>query len=101
MFRCVKHQRTVQAACHLRDRKGIFQAMPNVPVSIKEARDAYDCCHSPMGASNPSYNLFMVDSEMVEKYVHIVEDMENTYLRSKPLLKIQFGPFVLFITKIA
>lgn len=87
--------------CHTRDMKGIFQAHPNVPISIQEAKDAYDCCHSRLGASNPSYNLFMVDAEMVEKYVHIVEDLEDTYMRSTPLLKMSLGPFVLYITKSA
>lgn len=97
----LSNRRSVVAKCHTRDKKGIFQARSDVPVSIRDAKDAYDCCHSHLGASNPSYNLFMVDSEMVEKYVHIVSDLEDNYLRSTPLLKLQIGPYILYITQTA
>lgn len=89
-----------------RERKGIFQADPDIPISIQEARDAYNCCrmpHDPLNYTNPSYTIFSVDGEMVEKYIDIVEELEWMYVKTKletdPAKKITIGPFTIYITR--
>lgn len=97
--------RVVACDCS-RDKMGIFQVTPNLPVSISQARSAYEVCRTPYDAlnyTNPSYTVFGVDGEMVEKYIDIVETLEATYVRSvvssDPGIKINIGPFSIFITK--
>lgn len=89
-----------------RDHKGIFQTDPEIPISISEAREAYNCCrmpHDPLNYTNPSYNIFGVDGEMVQKYIDIVEELEwmyeKTKLETEPAKKIIIGPFVIYITR--
>lgn len=93
-------QRRVMAACSNRDRKGIFQLDSEIPISIAEARDAYDVCRSIVhhgDYSSSSYNIFRVDGEMVERYINIVEDLENMYIKTKirtePAKIFRLGPF--------
>lgn len=95
----------VARKCYLRDKKGIFQLDPDIPISIAEARDAYNCCktsYDPLNYVNPSYMIFSVDGEMVEKYIDTVEFMESMYVRTKLATeqpkKIRIGPFTIYIT---
>lgn len=80
--------------------------MPDIPVSISQARDAYEVCrtpYDPLNYINPSYEVFGVDGKMVEKYIDIVQNMEAAYVRSviasDPGIKLTIGPFTIFITK--
>jgi hypothetical protein len=98
-------QRSLVRCSSSRDKKGIFQLHPDIPISIAEARDAYNCCavsHDPLNYVNPSYLVFGVDGEMVEKYLDTVEYMESMYIRTKLATeqpkKIRIGPFTIYIT---
>ena len=86
--------------------KPIFQSrrFPRY-VSIQEARDAYETCRRIHDREDrmSTYEVFGVDGETVEKYLHTVEAMsaslDNTeryeqFLRCK---YIRIGPFHIFI----
>jgi hypothetical protein len=81
-----------------RERKGIFQRDAVVPVSIHQARDVYDMVrnHDP---TNPIYEVFHVDGEMVEKYLHTVEELENTFQKTRSDIVFSIGPFKIYVCK--
>jgi hypothetical protein len=104
----VRSRATLGDSRDFRDSMGVFQVAPNCPIpSISQARMAYELCHPPQGATsattNPSYVVFGVDGDMVEKYIDIVESFEASYVRSvvesDPGFRFHIGPFTIFITK--
>ena len=64
------------------DNKPIFvNKIHKLPVTIREAREAYDAC---INIKNPiqkeaMYLMFGVDGDMAEKYIDTVEQLENAY----------------------
>jgi hypothetical protein len=82
-----------------RDTKGIFHRDPLIPVSIREAREAYDACHR--GRRYDVYDCFYLDGEMVEKYIHVIEELEHAYEMSngRILFKFNIGKFTIVIQK--
>lgn len=74
-------------------------------VSIHDARDAYESCRKIISHEDrmTCYEMFGVDGENVEKYLHIVESlnvsMEHTdqYEKFQKTKLIRIGPFHLYI----
>jgi hypothetical protein len=62
-------------------------------VSIKEAREAYDICHSIFVCpTKDDYIIHAVDGEMIEKYLFIVEELERTFQQDSPyMVSINIG----------
>lgn len=87
MFRYRQRPTTV-ARCAARDVRGIFQSDPVLPVSIQEAREAYNCRDKAI------YQTLCIDGEMVERYIHVVEDLERAYRISDPSFTFTLFGFI-------
>lgn len=86
MFHIARKTCIVRASACNRDVKGIFQLHSHVPVSIKQAREAYEIIkdtHVNITPTMDDYAIHGVDGEMVEKYLLTVEYIQRCYERAK------------------
>lgn len=88
-FNKVSHKKRIVRNVKLNSyNKPIFQMSDKSKIiSIDEARSVYDICHyikSPQQQLE-TYVIFNVDGDMVEKYIHIVENLEKSYNKSDVL----------------
>jgi hypothetical protein len=62
-----------------KDNKSIFSIHPNKNPSISHVRSIYDNCSKlPTKTKENMYKSYFIDGEAVEKYIDIVEKLENT-----------------------
>lgn len=71
----------VRAALGAENKPIFVNKIHRLPVSIREAREAYDAC---VNITNPiqkeaMYLMFGVDGETTEKYIEVVERLETAY----------------------
>jgi len=109
MFRVRLQQQprsSIRVGC-MKDKMGVFQIRPDVPVSLQNARDAKEYCHTyDHVPKNDVYAIYGVDGEMVQKYLHVVEDLERSYdqavinvSKEASLIKVSLWGYTLWISK--